>query len=160
MVLEKTLESLAQQGESKSSILKEINPKYSLERLVLKLKLQYFSHLVWRDNWLENTLIWGKIGGKKRREWYNIRWLDGISDSMDMNLNTLREIMKDWKPWHAEFMGSQRDWNDLTTEQQQLFNQRGKTSHFQKQRSSYHIMDCIPIKIVLTFSVRTDFCKN
>ena len=161
MVIEKTLGSLGQQGESNSSILKEINPKYSLVRLMLKLKLQYFSHLVWRDKLLEKTLIWGKIGEKKRREWYRIRWLDGITGSMDMSLNTLREIMKDRKPWHAEFTGSQRDCHDLTTEQQQLFNQRGKTrSYFQKQHGSYHIMDCIPIKIVLTFSVRTDFCKN
>ena len=75
------------------SILKEINPKYSLEGLVLKLKLQYSGHLMWRADSLEKTLMLGKIEGKRRREWQRIRWLDSIADSMDMSLSKLQDIM-------------------------------------------------------------------
>ena len=79
---------------SNQSILQDINPEYSLEELMLKLKLQYFGHLMWRADSLEKTLMLGKIEGKKRRGWQKMRWLDGIIDLMDMNLSKPREIVK------------------------------------------------------------------
>ena len=79
---------------SNLSILKEINPEYSLEGLMLKLKLQYFGHLMQRGNLLEKTLIWGKIEGKRRSGWQSMSWLDRITDLMDMNLSKLLEVVK------------------------------------------------------------------
>ena len=90
---------------SNQSILKKINPEYSLEGLMLKLKLQYFGHLIWRANSLEKTLMLGKIEERKRREWQRMRWLDSIPDSMDINLSKLQEIVKDREAWYAAFHG-------------------------------------------------------
>ena len=84
---------------SNQSILKEINPEYSLEGLMLKLKLQYFGHLMQRADSLEKTLILGKSEGKKRREHQRMTWLDSMTDSMDINLSKLQEIVKDREAW-------------------------------------------------------------
>ena len=90
---------------SNQSILKEINPEYSLEGLMLKLKLQYFGHVMRRADSLEKTLMLGKIDGKRRRVWQRIRWLDNISDSKDMNLSKLQEIVEDRGAWCAAVHG-------------------------------------------------------
>ena len=88
-------------GRSNQSILKEINPEYPLERLMLKLKLQYLGHLMQRVNSLEKTLMLGKIEGKRRSGQQRMRRLDSITDSMDMNLSKLQETVKDRGAWHA-----------------------------------------------------------
>ena len=101
---------------SNQSILREINPEYSLEGPVLKLKLQYFGYLRQKANSLEKTMMLGKMERRRRREQRRIRWLDGITDSMNMNLIKLREMLKDREAWRATVQGAGRD---FATEQQQ-----------------------------------------
>ena len=95
---------------SNQSILKEISPGCSLEGLMLKLKLQYFGHLMQRADSLEKTLMLGKIEGRRRRGKQRLRWLDGITDSMDMGLSELQETVKDREAWRAAARGISKSW--------------------------------------------------
>ena len=137
VVLEKTLESPLDCRRSNQSILKEISPEYSLEGLTLKLKLQYFGHLMGRLDSLEKTLMLGKIEGRRRRRWQRMRWLDSITDLLDMSLSKLQELVMDRDTWSTAVHGVAKiqtrlsDWSEFSLKKPKrktVFSMRGGNS--------------------------------
>ena len=138
---------------SNQSILKEINPEYSLEGLMLKLKLQYFGHLIWRNDSLEKTLILGKIEGRRRRGWQRMRWLDGITESVDMSWANSRRWWRTGKPGMLQSMGSQSR-NDRATGRQQAF------SWWDEAHSCYGGHSALPMYVLTSSKTPSQNTQN